>query len=57
MASRHTDRTAASKDGLYAYLAVRRAQHRYGFDLPTAQRLAFVCWLRLTGRLSEWDPR
>ena len=30
------------------------AQRRYGFDLPTARRLAFACWLRLTGRLSDW---
>jgi hypothetical protein len=38
---------------LCTYLCIKRAQHRYGFDLPTAQRLAFVRWLRLTGRLSE----
>ncbi len=29
------------------------AQRRYGFDALTAQRLAFACWLRQTGRLSD----
>ena len=30
------------------------AQRRYGFDVPTACRLAFTCWLRRPGRLSDW---
>jgi hypothetical protein len=33
---------------------IKVAQRRYGFDLLTARRLAFACWLRLTGRLSDW---
>jgi hypothetical protein len=34
---------------------LRVAQSVYGFDRPTAERLVFVRWLRLTGRLSD-DP-
>jgi hypothetical protein len=36
------------------------AQRRYGFDRPTAVRLAFIQWLYETGRLSDWcgfEPR
>jgi hypothetical protein len=29
------------------------AQADYGFDLPTARRLAFARWLRETGRLTD----
>jgi hypothetical protein len=29
------------------------AQHNYGFDLPTARRLAFARWLYVTGRLTD----
>ncbi len=29
------------------------AQARYGFDRPTAQRLAFVRWLWCRGRLGD----
>ncbi len=36
--------------------AVILAQHAYGFDAPTARRLAFVRWLVATGRLREQDP-
>jgi hypothetical protein len=32
---------------------VVRARIRYGFDQPTAQRLAFIRWLWQRGRLSE----
>jgi hypothetical protein len=32
------------------------AQQLYGFDRHTAQRLAFVRWLVLTGRLSDVEP-
>jgi hypothetical protein len=31
------------------------AQHAYGFDAPTARRVAFVRWLVATGRLGEWQ--
>jgi hypothetical protein len=41
-------------DALCSDVWIHAAQRRYGFDLQTAQRLAFVCWLRLTGRLSDW---
>ena len=32
---------------------VEVAEHLYGFDERTAQRLAFYRWLRETGRLSD----
>lgn len=45
---------ATSKEALCCYVWIGAARRRYGFDLATAQRLAFACWLRLTGRLSDW---
>jgi hypothetical protein len=32
----------------------RVAVRLYGFDWPTAQRLAFIRWLVLHGRLTDW---
>ena len=51
---RTSHRTSNDKRALCCYVWIRAAQRRYGFDLATAQRLAFVCWLRLTRRLSDW---
>jgi hypothetical protein len=33
---------------------VAEAEQRYGFDHPTARRLAFLRWLFAMGRLREW---
>ena len=54
MRAHRTSQAASATSGLARYAWILAAQHRYHFDLPTAQRLAFVCWLRLTGRLSDW---
>ena len=32
------------------------AEHRYSFERKTAQRLAFVRWLRTSGRLPDESP-
>jgi hypothetical protein len=50
-----TRQSVMDKDQYCAYLWTRVAQWKYRFDLLTAQRLAFTCWLRLTGRLSDWS--
>jgi hypothetical protein len=54
MSARPANSSLADAFALCRYTWIQAAQHRYGFDLATAQRLAFVCWLRLTGRLSDW---
>jgi hypothetical protein len=55
MQAQRTSWTASDTAALYGRLWIQAAQRRYGFDLPTAQRLAFAFWLRLTGRLSDWE--
>jgi hypothetical protein len=57
MGARDSSSSGAITSALYSDVWVHAAQRRYGFDLTTARRLAFVCWLRLTGRLSDWYPR
>ena len=54
--ARNPNSSGGITDALYSDVWVDAAQRRYSFDLTTARRLAFVCWLRLTGRLSDWDP-
>jgi hypothetical protein len=46
------ERQLAEADPVWAPW-VPAAQETYGFDLPTARRLAFARWLHATGRLTD----